>query len=356
MKIFLLFTLLLTSVAHAGTCSSISRTNAASLSVLTSTKYNSDLNTVYTATNAFDGGCVSSGTLEYDSLNTTQFAPLLKAVKEGCKVSYSNASTISIGKCLAAVNGSYVYTTSATTASFGCSGCSSEVASTTYYAYIQTGSSATTLTPLISTTAPNEDGYDNSGNKVLARFYNNASSDIDTYSIDQWRVNSFVPTNSGWIDAGTLNISGTTSNPSKGTTAIDKMWARRNGKDLEVRFEYRQTGAGSAGSGDYLFEIPRLSSGLNIDTTKVTVYATVEGVNGWATNNVVGGGAIQVGGDNGFVFPMVYDSTRFRLGYGYVSSSNTTAIGVTGSAAAAMSGSTIGYIGTLSVPIAGWND
>jgi hypothetical protein len=189
--LIILLAFFLISQVHAGTCTSISRTNSASLSVLTSTKYNTDLNTVYTASNAFDGGCITSGTLESDALNTTQFAPLLKGLTQGCKVIYSNASTVQIDKCIASVNGNFVTTTTTTNASFGCSGCSAEAASTTYYVYIQTGSTGSTLTPLILTTAPNNDGYDNSGNKVLARFYNGGTSDIISYKIDQWEVNKF---------------------------------------------------------------------------------------------------------------------------------------------------------------------
>jgi hypothetical protein len=184
---------LLASAAMGATCTSTTRNNYVTNQVLTSSALNTDFNQLVTKVNAFDGGCITAGTLESDALNTTQFAPMLKGVKEGCKVSYSSASTISIGRCLAAVNGNFVTTAIATTASFGCTNCSAEVASTRYYVYIATGSSGTTLTPLILTTAPNEDGYDNSGNKVLARFYNNASSDIDQYSIDQWLVNRFVP-------------------------------------------------------------------------------------------------------------------------------------------------------------------
>jgi hypothetical protein len=191
----LLLAFFLISYVHAGTCTSISRTNSASLSVLTSTKYNTDLNTVYSAYNAIDGGCITSGTLESDALNTSDFAPLLKGLQQGCKVIYSNASTVQIDKCIASVNGEFVATTTTTNAAFGCSGCSSEVASTTYYVYIQTGSAGSALTPLILTTAPNNDGYDNTGNKVLARFYNNGLSNIDQYSIDQWSVSRFVPTN-----------------------------------------------------------------------------------------------------------------------------------------------------------------
>lgn len=184
------FTVLI-SDAQSATCTSISRTNASALSVLTSTKYNTDLNTAYTALNTFDAGCIDPGSLESDALNTTQFAPLLKGLREGCKVEYSNASTLAISECLASVNGNFVTTTVNTSVAFGCTGCSAEVASTEYYVYIQTGSSGTTLTPLILTGAPNEDGYDNTGNKVLGRFYNNGLSDIDEFSIYQWKVNDF---------------------------------------------------------------------------------------------------------------------------------------------------------------------
>ena len=190
MKNFIvLLAFILISTVKAGTCTSISRTNSASLSVLTSSKYNSDLNTSYTFLNNYDAGCIAAGSLESDALNTTQFAPLLKGIHQGCKLLYSNASTVQIDKCLSSVNGNFIATTSATNASFGCAGCSSEVASTSYYVYIQTGSSGTTLTPLILTTAPNNDGYDNSGNKVIGSFRNNGSSNIEITSIKQWHDN-----------------------------------------------------------------------------------------------------------------------------------------------------------------------
>lgn len=191
MKIIALLLFTLSFSAMGATCTATSRNNYVTNQILTSSALNADFNQLVTLANAFDGGCVTAGTLESDALNTTQFAPMLKGIKEGCKVSYSSATQVSIGKCLAAVNGNFVTTTVATTVAFGCTSCSSEVASTVYYVYIATGSTGTTLTPLILTTAPNEDGYDNSGNKVLAKFYNNASSNIDQYSIYQWIVNGF---------------------------------------------------------------------------------------------------------------------------------------------------------------------
>lgn len=221
----LLLAFILISTVHAGTCTSISRTNSASLSVLTSSKYNTDLNTAYTAVNSFDGGCVTSGTLESDALNTTQFAPLLKGLQQGCKLLYSNATTVQISRCIASVNGNFVNTTSNTNVSFGCSGCSSEVTNTLYYVYIKTGSSGTTLDPLISTSAPNEDGYDSSNNKVVGYFINNAASDIASTSIVQWHLNEFVdkPKLAGeaYI-AGTANCSAwTRTNTAYGAFAAD---------------------------------------------------------------------------------------------------------------------------------------
>jgi hypothetical protein len=205
--IILLFTIF--SIESWATCASpITRSAFSAGTPIRASEVNSQFNTVYNHANNLDGDCIASNSLETGSLNTTSFSTLLKAVQQGCKVSYSSASQLSIGKCLASVNGSFVGTTSATTVSFGCSNCSAETTSTTYYVYIATGSSGTTLTPLILTTAPNEDGYDNSGNKVLARFYNNSSSDISQYSIDQWVVNGFRPGNT-YI--GTATTTGTWS-------------------------------------------------------------------------------------------------------------------------------------------------
>lgn len=173
-----LFTLFSNNVAFGSTCSSISRSNAAANSILTSTQYNNDLNTVYNASNAFDGGCVTVGTLEYDALNTTQFAAVLNGVKEGCKVTVSDTNTLSVDKCMIAVNGLFVRTTVATTVTWGCTSCSAEAASTQYYLYVKTGSTGSTLNLLISTVAPTGDGYDASSNRVIGRFFNNSSSNI----------------------------------------------------------------------------------------------------------------------------------------------------------------------------------
>ncbi len=191
MKFFLLILAFLSFSAMAGTCSSDNFTSSSANSVLTSTKYNGDHSTIYNRlAGNLDGGCVSDGTLEEGALNTSDFEVPLNAIVHGCKVTRTDAATLSIDKCMAAVNGAWVRTIGATSASFGCGGCSAEAASTQYYLYIATGSTGTTLTPLISTTAPNNDGYDGSSNRVVASFWNDSSQDIVDH-IRQWKVNGF---------------------------------------------------------------------------------------------------------------------------------------------------------------------
>lgn len=187
-NIFLLIALVLASSAYGATCTSTTRNNYVTNQVLTSTALNADFNQLVTKANDFDGGCVTDGTLESTALNSSQFAPLLKGVKEGCFASRSDANTISVDKCLIAVNGTLLDKTTATTVTWGCSGCSSEANSTTYYVY---ATATSPLTLQILTTAPDAYGYSGTS-RVVARFYNNASGDIDSQSVGNWVVNGFT--------------------------------------------------------------------------------------------------------------------------------------------------------------------
>ncbi len=249
----LLFTL---KTTFAGTCSFISRTNYTSQQVLTSSSLNTQFNTAYSFLNAYDGGCISSGTLESDALDSTSFGALTKGLQQGCSVSYSTSNNVIISKCLASVNGNFVNKTTTTTVSMGCANCSSDTTSTTYYVYIATGSSGSTITGLILTTAPNADGYDNSGNKVLARFYNNASSDIDKYSIDQWVVNKFVPTD---VSAVAFTPSSTWASNTTHTGFFS-----REGRNMRIQFKEALTGAPT--SATLKLDLP---TGYVMDTAKL---------------------------------------------------------------------------------------
>lgn len=184
--IYFLFLAFFSFEVFAGNCTTTTRTNYSNGQVLTSTALNADFNQLVSKVNSLDGGCVTDGTLEAASLNATDFAAVTNGIHQGCALSYSDANTISVGKCILSIGGNFVRTNVATTVTWGCSGCSSELSSTLYYVYARSTSSGTTLNLLISTSAPTSDGYDGSGNKVLGKFYNGSGSAIDQYGPETW--------------------------------------------------------------------------------------------------------------------------------------------------------------------------
>lgn len=271
MKILLLLGAFLAWQNAFAVCDSvISRTNNSANAVLTSTKYNTDLNTVYTRVNELPGDCVTDGTLEYAAIDQTTFQPAAKGIKEGCAATYSDANTISIDKCLIAVSGTQIEKTTATTVTWGCSGCSAEVVSTTYYVY---ATSASTLTLKISTTAPDAYGY-NGTDRVLARFYNNASSAIDQWSIDNWASLEF---RQAYSYLGNLTFTGSWVT---NTTYTSECWRRRDFLACNVK----ATLAGAPTATALLLTLP---TGLVIDAAKLELGNTLAfiGTGGLAFDN-----------------------------------------------------------------------
>lgn len=60
-----------------------------------------------------------------------------------------------------------------------------------------------------------------------------------------------------WIDTGAAVITGSTTNPTKGATVTnDRLWYRRVGGSADFRWDYRQTSAGTAGTGTYGLTTP----------------------------------------------------------------------------------------------------
>ncbi len=121
-----------------------------------------------------------------------------------------------------------------------------------------------------------------------------------------------------WTSAGAISISGTTTAPTKGTTTKDNISYRQLGtKQWEVVMTYFQTAnTGAAnGSGDYLFTLP---NSLSFDMTipSQTQYQANVGTSSWYNATYVipsGGGMISNGATGGKVFPVVYNSTQFRI-------------------------------------------
>lgn len=193
----------------------------------------------------------------------------------------------------------------------------------------------------------------------LAVYFPNASTGAITVYLDDFvlgpQVVQYGAPVTDWQDfpsvaAGTL-ITGTSSNPSYGSTTHNKAQWRRVGGNMEIRWDYRQTTAGGAGSGAYLFNLP---SGYSIDTTKVTATtgASTNDAASMSASVVGSGGVIGVGSTAGTLLPQVYDTRKLKLcivpdaaqTYAYASSSF-----------APFSTSSLTFNFNASVPILGWS-
>lgn len=139
----------------------------------------------------------------------------------------------------------------------------------------------------------------------------------------------------------TMTIGATGSSPTKGTNNVDNAQWRRVGDSMEIMYSYRQTGAGSAGSGQYLFPVP---SGYTIDTAKLGATAV-------KASSIVGDGEVSTNGIDTYSCQInVYNSSNLSL-YSVYATGTSDAIG---SAAVALSGASVQYSFFARVPISGW--
>jgi hypothetical protein len=120
----------------------------------------------------------------------------------------------------------------------------------------------------------------------------------------------------GWTNAGTIQFGATTTAPVKGTVTADNISYRQLGaKQWEIILTYTQTAvSGNAGSGDYLFTLP---NSLQFDTNLPSqpIYTAI-GAGNWVFASYVissGSGMINNGVVGGQVYPVVYNSTKFRI-------------------------------------------
>lgn len=115
------------------------------------------------------------------------------------------------------------------------------------------------------------------------------------------------------ITAGVTSIGATTTAPTKGTTSNDLVRYGRVGDQARFIYEYRQTAAGSAGSGEYLFTLP---ANLRFDSNKTTFFTTANsGAGHIQTPSCLGSIAwsdtVNVSQGTGCIIP--FDATRFRV-------------------------------------------
>lgn len=153
----------------------------------------------------------------------------------------------------------------------------------------------------------------------------------------------------GYTNTGTITITATTTNPTKGTVVTDRIFASRDGQRLIAEYQYQQSSGGSAGSGDYLFTLPY---GLSFDSSIVGFY-TGTNLNSTDISKAVVGYALP---SDGSVISttsalVAYDATRFRL-LAMWGGSNKAFINSTYFSL----GSAQGYSMRLNAPIQGWTD
>ena len=132
----------------------------------------------------------------------------------------------------------------------------------------------------------------------------------------------------------TMTIEAVTTNPSRGTGVTEKCYYKRVGDTMFVQWHFHQTGAGSAGSGTYLFKIPESES---IDTTKMVVNSD------YTKASHVGTGMSYADNES---YLWAYDSTHIAA---RVTTTNTI-----GSAFSGLNNATQYYSFTYSVIISGW--
>ncbi len=158
--------------------------------------------------------------------------------------------------------------------------------------------------------------------------------------------------NYDWIDGGAITITGTTTNPTKGTTTRDKVFYKREGQNLLLRYEYSQTVAGTAGSGDYLFAIPA-ASGCTIDTTRIGTSTTVGSTSGDTNNVTVGAASAGISGAAGPGIVSVFSTTALRF---MIRDSASATYRALSSASFALSNANLNYSAQASVPCVGWQE
>lgn len=190
-----------------------------------------------------------------------------------------------------------------------------------------------------------------SGTSYRIGFYSSSSNTTAyTMSIDDIKISKsaklYGSPVTDWVSY-TPTITGSTTNPTKGTTVTDRGMWRRVGDSMELTYQYKQTVAGSAGSGAYYVSLP---SGYTIDINKLAYAASL---NGSATGNC---GTFQAtgGGADPLLLGTVQASTSTTLGFYY----GTDAVATTyfGSASSGNFADTnLEWSFRCSVPITGWS-
>ena len=213
--------------------------------------------------------------------------------------------------------------------------------------------------PAVFTTTGFQFGFTpNAGGYNMRLIISNQNTNSNPYDLDfiDFEITATTGVPGAFVTpfqiVSTNNIGAVTTAPTRGTTATDWLGYARVGDSARIIGQFRQTAAGSNGSGDYLFSLP---FGLQFDLSKVATYQTNQGTG--SDLGAVGLGSAGYGNTNttvtGYVIP--WDATRFRL-YGNQAISGGTGafIGFYGSAYFGFAQSNQVFKYDFMAPILGW--
>ena len=145
---------------------------------------------------------------------------------------------------------------------------------------------------------------------------------------------------------GTLSIVGAITTPTKGTTAVDRLYWRRVGANMEILATLSQSGGGAVGSGEYYFLIPE---NQRVDSSILSIGA-ITGYVGVCGTCVAVNATLGIG--RGETFAFTYSGTDcLILSVRYPGSGGGSCI--VNSGGFGLSG-VVSYTFTASVPIVGW--
>jgi hypothetical protein len=138
------------------------------------------------------------------------------------------------------------------------------------------------------------------------------------------------------INYGAISIVSSGGGAVKGTASVDRFIGTRNGQYLDVRLNYQQTAAGSAGTGYYQISVP---TGFTIDLSQLL------------TDTIVGSARLLVSPSTNYTADvMVISSTRV-----YLRVYNDTTNGDWGASVVPLSTTAFTMSAAFSIPIAEWS-
>lgn len=284
--------------------------NASANSVLTSTKYNGDLNTIYSyVNNDLSGDCLADSSITNAKLATSVLSSIRGTTRDGCKVSYNSANTLDIGPCRINLTDGSEYTSTATASvSFGCTDCTgSDSASVYRYVAIKSGESV--FTPIITADPPLAGtSYDASDNRVLAKFWNNRSSAINKLSIAQRESAQFVADGSLAETQSLVDISVSSGTIGWDSTPAEALSTFRRVDRYGVHtWTVHQDSAGTS-TGTAVIQIG-LPDGYDFQTTEV--FISTSGSLAEGTN--LGSCTLESGGDRWLGMALGYDNDDYKI-------------------------------------------